>query len=108
MHYCHLEAAYLCPRFSVSRCLAQLFQSREGLFGQVPTEYDQILRVRKALEPYANLWSTAEEWLKSYEAWTKGSFLAIDAEILEADVERLVQPTSPAAFLIKKGTPVEA
>ncbi|CAM9957849.1 unnamed protein product, partial [Laminaria digitata] len=67
---------------------ARLFQSREGIFGRPPTEYDQILRVRKSFEPYVNLWSTAEEWTESYEAWTKGSFLAIDAEALEADVER--------------------
>lgn len=67
---------------------ARLFQSREGIFGRPPTEYDQILRVRKAFEPYVNLWSTAKEWTTSYEAWTKGSFLAIDAEALEADVER--------------------
>ncbi|CAM9874991.1 unnamed protein product, partial [Sphacelaria rigidula] len=67
----------------------RLFQSREGLFGRVPTEYDQILRVRKAFEPYVNLWSTAKEWTVSYEAWTTGSFLAIEAETLEADVERL-------------------
>lgn len=44
--------------------------------------------MRKAFEPYVNLWSTAEEWTESYDAWTKGSFLAIDAEVLEADVER--------------------
>lgn len=69
---------------------ARLFQSREGLFGRPPTEYDQILRVRKAVEPYVNLWTTAKEWTLSYEAWTKGSFLAIDAETLEADVERRV------------------
>ncbi len=68
-----------------------MFQSREGLFGRTPTEYDQILRVRKAVEPYVNLWATAREWTLSYEAWTKGSFLAIDAETLEADVERWVK-----------------
>ncbi|CAM9230557.1 unnamed protein product, partial [Ectocarpus fasciculatus] len=68
---------------------SRLFQSREGLFGRTPTEYDQILRVRKAVEPYVNLWTTAKEWTLSYEAWTKGSFLAIDAATLEADVERL-------------------
>lgn len=67
---------------------ARLFQSREGIFGRIPTEYDQILRIRKAVEPYTNLWSTAKEWRSSYEAWTMGSFLAIDAEALEADVER--------------------
>lgn len=67
---------------------ARLFQSREALFGRTPTEYDQILRVRKAVEPYVNLWTTAREWTTSYEAWTKGSFLAIDAETLEQDVER--------------------
>lgn len=78
----------LCP--SWPQPTARLFQSREGLFGRPPTEYDQILRVRKAVEPYVNLWTTAKEWTLSYEAWTKGSFLAIDAETLEEDVERRV------------------
>ncbi|CBJ31041.1 dynein heavy chain [Ectocarpus siliculosus] len=76
-------------RISDAENKSRLFQSREGLFGRAPTEYDQILRVRKAVEPYVNLWTTAKEWTLSYEAWTKGSFLAIDAATLEADVERL-------------------
>lgn len=58
------------------------------IFGRTPTEYDQILRVKKAVEPYVNLWSTAKEWMNSYQEWTTGSFLDIDAEKLEAEVER--------------------
>lgn len=67
---------------------ARLFQSRESIFGRTPTEFDQILRVKKAVEPYVNLWGTARDWMESHEAWTKGSFLSIDAEALEAEVER--------------------
>ncbi|CAN0222226.1 unnamed protein product [Discosporangium mesarthrocarpum] len=67
---------------------ARLFNSREGIFNNEPTDYDQLLRIKKAFEPYANLWGTSKEWTDSFKAWSTGSFLDIDAEQLEADVER--------------------
>lgn len=69
---------------------ARLFQSREELFGKEPTDYDALPRIRKLFEPYANLWGTTKSWAEKFEVWTQGSFLAIEAEALEADVERYV------------------
>jgi hypothetical protein len=50
-------------------------QAREALFGREITDYDCLARVRKALEPYANLWTTARDWAKLSNEWRTGSFL---------------------------------
>eukprot|EP00953_Heterococcus_sp_UTEX-ZZ885_P023100 12722-Heterococcus_DN1.PRE.1 len=76
---------------------ARLFNAREALFGREITDYDCLARVRKALEPYANLWTTARDWAKLSNEWRTGSFLAIDAEKLEADVERCAIAIGKAA-----------
>ncbi|CAM9286674.1 unnamed protein product, partial [Phaeothamnion confervicola] len=66
----------------------RLFNGREALFGGGATDYDQLARVRKAFQPYAQLWATAAEWQQSHLVWTHGAFVGIRAEALEADVTR--------------------
>jgi hypothetical protein len=56
-------------------CAALYIQAREALFGREITDYDCLARVRKALEPYANLWTTARDWAKLSNEWRTGSFL---------------------------------
>ncbi|KAG5177491.1 dynein heavy chain and region D6 of dynein motor-domain-containing protein [Tribonema minus] len=77
---------------------ARLFNSREALFGrETVTDYEVLARVRKAVEPYANLWVTARDWSAASQTWLTGSFLDIDAELLESEVERLFVSAGKAA-----------
>jgi hypothetical protein len=42
--------------------------------------------IRKAFEPYKNLWSTAQDWLTSKDQWVNGKFLVLDAEKVEVSL----------------------
>jgi dynein heavy chain len=66
---------------------SRTFNSREGLFDEEVTEYDQLAGIRKSFEPYNNLWSATFFWVKNYKVWTTGSFLELDGEQLERDVQ---------------------
>lgn len=67
---------------------ARLFNSREALFEENITDYEDLTRLNKMCEPYSFLWNTTKEWTDSYASWTKGKFIDLDAETIEANVER--------------------
>ena len=66
--------------------LVTLFNSRERLFGNEPTVYDEVAQAAKEFEPYKNLWMTTADWLKWKDAWTLGSFIDLNAEEVEKNL----------------------
>lgn len=62
---------------------AHKFNSREALFGREVTEYAEVAQVKKAFQPYANLWLTAAHWLKAYQQWMEDPFPLLDDEKME-------------------------
>ncbi|KAF4320280.1 hypothetical protein JM18_005063 [Phytophthora kernoviae] len=66
---------------------AKLFNSREALFGQEITDYDEIQKIRRDFEPYTLLWKTANNWLREHRKWMDGAFLDINGEEIETFVE---------------------
>ncbi|RLN92734.1 hypothetical protein BBJ28_00018197, partial [Nothophytophthora sp. Chile5] len=66
---------------------ARLFNSREALFGQAVTDYDEIQKIRRDFEPYSLLWKTANNWLREHKKWMEGAFLDINGEEIETFVE---------------------
>ena len=66
---------------------ARLFNSREALFAQEITDYDEISKIRRDFEPYSLLWKTANNWLKEHKKFMDGPFLDVHGEDLEAFVE---------------------
>ena len=48
---------------------AQIFNTREALFGEPATEYEQLAKLVKDFEPYASLWTTAADWQKWQREW---------------------------------------
>ncbi|CAM9833122.1 unnamed protein product, partial [Heterosigma akashiwo] len=81
---------------------ARLFNSREGIFQSEITDYEVLSRVKKAFEPYANLWGTTHRWLHSYQAWTQGKFVELDAEALEEEVNQGAQAIAKAYKFFEK------
>jgi dynein heavy chain len=65
------------------------FNSREVLFGQEVTKYDQVAQIKKSFEPYAFLWTTAASWTKKEKLWKDGPFINLEGEQLEKEVEAL-------------------
>jgi dynein heavy chain len=68
---------------------ASKFNSREVLFGQDVTNYDHVAQIKKSFEPYAFLWTTAATWQKKEKIWKEGSFLDLEGEKLEKEVDAL-------------------
>ncbi|KAK1936683.1 Dynein heavy chain 1 [Phytophthora citrophthora] len=66
---------------------SKLFNSREALFGQEITDYDEIQKIRRDFEPYSLLWKTANNWLREHKKWMDGAFLDINGEEIETFVE---------------------
>ena len=54
---------------------ARLFNSREGLFNSVTTDYAIISEQTRVFEPFYDLWDCADRWLSNKETWTNGAFL---------------------------------
>ena len=66
---------------------SQQFLSREVLFGVTElTEYTELGDISRTLDPFYDLWDSAEKWLSNKEAWTNGPFTNLDAEGLEQSV----------------------
>lgn len=69
---------------------SQQFLSREVLFGVTElTEYNELGEIGRILDPFYDLWDSAEKWLSNKEAWTNGPFTELDAEGLEQSVSVL-------------------
>ncbi|KAL1510265.1 hypothetical protein AB1Y20_006588 [Prymnesium parvum] len=62
---------------------ALVFNKRESLFDEPPTEYDQLQKIVKDFEPYASLWLTANDWQKWQREWLDGSLNALIPEEVE-------------------------
>ena len=60
-----------------------LYNTREGLFGEEITEYDQVGSINRKFEPYNMLWKTASDWLNTHKEWMSGAFTNMDAETVE-------------------------
>jgi dynein heavy chain len=63
-----------------------LFNRREVIFGTKATDYSALTKATKEFEPYAALWTTVRAWTASRREWMTGSFQAVNAEQMEAQL----------------------
>lgn len=63
--------------------LAELYASREAIFGLPPTDYPQIELIQKTFDPYAQLWRICSEFTRSFTEWMDGPFTEIDGEVMQ-------------------------
>ena len=57
------------------------------LTGLPDTDYSQIGIMNKEFLPYYNLWTTVDNWRKSYKSWLYDDFSMLDAQKLEETVD---------------------
>ena len=62
----------------------------EELFKWTPTTYPQIDTIHSQLEPYQRLFSTVFKWQKAEKKFMDGSFLDLNAEETQAEVDTSV------------------
>ncbi len=74
-------------RLQASNEQAKVFNNREMLTGQAETDYTSIQIMNKEFLPYYNLWTTVDNWKKSYKSWMYDEFSMLDAQKLEETVD---------------------
>ena len=66
---------------------AQLFNSRELALGRPTTDYNappnELGKIAKTFEPFANFWLAAAEWTSCQEKWMDGKFNELDPETVD-------------------------
>lgn len=81
-------------RITVAREQAELYNAREELFQQKPTEYPQVAAIMKEFEPSNNLWKTCADFMRAYPQWMNGPFPTLDAEAMANDVDKWFRSTA--------------
>eukprot|EP00958_Prasinococcus_capsulatus_P020419 scaffold2645_cov378-Prasinococcus_capsulatus_cf.AAC.24 len=67
---------------------AQLYNSRERLFGTVETDYSRLKRVSAEFEPYEQLWITARNWKTWQREWMHTPLTALMPGEVEQHVDQ--------------------
>eukprot|EP00163_Fabomonas_tropica_P031148 TRINITY_DN730_c1_g1_i6.p1 TRINITY_DN730_c1_g1~~TRINITY_DN730_c1_g1_i6.p1 ORF type:complete len:4200 (+),score=1431.71 TRINITY_DN730_c1_g1_i6:1002-12602(+) len=80
------EVARLQSQLNNAQAKSKKYNSRDVLFGFEVTEFEDLEKVQKMFEPYYNLWTTANNWLKWREEWMKGPFHTLDYEQMDSDL----------------------
>lgn len=83
------EVARTLERLVDAEALAKKFNSRENLFNVAVTDYSELARMTKTFEPYSALWTTMSLWQKSRKSWMYDSFLSLDAETIDKNIQVL-------------------
>jgi dynein heavy chain len=94
-------------KLAVAQSKARLFNSRESLFELDATDYEDLNRIQKSFEPYANLWSTAKDWSECSKRWMNSRFIDIDYEEVEKSVDRFNVAINKAAKFFAKADMAE-
>lgn len=84
---------------------ADLFSSREEIFGAKPTEMPEIAAAAKAFEASAFLWRTASELAAQLPMWMDGPFSALSPDEIAADVDKWHRGTMKVYKNLKQGAP---
>jgi len=67
---------------------AQLFNSREVLFGMPATQFNFLNEVCRNFEPYQQLWTIIYNFNQQYPQWHEGLFETLDPEVIENNVNK--------------------
>jgi dynein heavy chain len=59
---------------------ARAFNNNENLFNLLTTDYRAVQKVVKNFEPYHQMWTTVNDWLKNHKSWKEDSFLALNGD----------------------------
>eukprot|EP00981_Chlorochromonas_danica_P004769 scaffold958_cov229-Ochromonas_danica.AAC.10 len=89
-------------RLNNAQTKARLFNSRETLFEQDITDYEELNRIARNFEPYSNLWQTAKEWLELADGWRRSLFINLNAEEVERSVDKFNVAINKAARYFQK------
>jgi dynein heavy chain len=65
---------------------ADLYNSRESLFGSELTDYTPLKKMMDSFDPFNQFWVYANNWKKWKKSWMTDPFMNLDAEGMDKDV----------------------
>ena len=65
---------------------ADLYNSREGMFGVKQTDYGAVKKIAEQFDPFYQFWTYAQGWRDGLARWRDGAFVELDAEGMDRDV----------------------
>eukprot|EP00002_Diphylleia_rotans_P015940 TRINITY_DN308_c0_g1_i6.p1 TRINITY_DN308_c0_g1~~TRINITY_DN308_c0_g1_i6.p1 ORF type:complete len:4231 (+),score=876.63 TRINITY_DN308_c0_g1_i6:183-12875(+) len=74
-----------------ARSNVEVFTRREGLFEWKTTTYDILGHLKERFEPYAQVWTIANEFQSNYPKWMEGPFLKTDPEKIQDLVQTWIK-----------------
>ncbi|KAH9558616.1 hypothetical protein CY35_06G017100 [Sphagnum magellanicum] len=87
---------------------AELYSTREKIFGQLPQEHPTIEQLGKDFENHVMLWHTAADFFRIRPQWTEGSFVLIDPELMSANMDKWVRASAKCAKLLVQSPKIAA
>lgn len=89
-------------KLNAAQASARLFNSRESLFEQDITDYEDLNRIVKNFEPFLNLWQTTKDWTEKSQIWNSGRFVDLVAEEVEQAMDKFNIAINKAAKYFAK------
>eukprot|EP01060_Flectonema_neradi_P033948 TRINITY_DN5821_c0_g1_i1.p1 TRINITY_DN5821_c0_g1~~TRINITY_DN5821_c0_g1_i1.p1 ORF type:complete len:4165 (+),score=795.81 TRINITY_DN5821_c0_g1_i1:69-12563(+) len=80
------EVKELNKKLEEAKAKAQNFNHRETLFHREKADYGSLYQVCKDFQPYADLWTTADNWLTWHHSWTNDPFDSLDPNLMETNI----------------------
>ncbi|KAF4673078.1 Dynein heavy chain 1, axonemal [Perkinsus chesapeaki] len=77
------NAQSVSDRLKDASTAAKVFNQREVLLGNEPTDYSRVGAMTKEWEPYSTFWRIAHDWVNDEPKWRHGRFDKIDAKDME-------------------------
>lgn len=94
-------------RLAAAQQQAELYASREEIFGAKPTEWPEIEAAAKAFAPSAFLWRTASELATLLPMWMDGPFTALNPDEMAATVDKWYRGTLKNMKALRGEGPLE-
>lgn len=105
--YCaHIEA--LKENLNKAEAETERIHEQEELLGLTRMEFYMLDDMRRALEPYDNLWTLAAQFRRSMDAWVRGPVFALDAEEVEKSLEQMSRSAIMLSREISDASPAAA
>ena len=84
---------------------AKKINSRQFLFGETPTNYDEIAKFQKTFQPFSDLWKSASEWIENKETWYEGPLETLDFEPMKVSFDAYRKTMAKGARVFEKSAP---
>ena len=102
------EVKELNKKIEDAKTRATHFNNREVLFQKEKSDYTNMYQIARDFQPYAELWTTADNWLTWHHSWTNDPFTSLDPNEMEANVNASWKTMTKAVKNFKDKAPLLA